>query len=193
MEQLLLLLTRIRIALRSCATQLADSQQARLLQMIADMLDEGHLDSMNQAAIFGFITYSYHPEAIVPMRKAFELRDIQRQSFLLARVVLHRCAPGMARQARRRPEDRVPPSEQFHGLEGEKGGTDAAAALLQRPDQGPPGPAPRHAVGFAGMGPAAPSSRQARNGTAVVATMAACPDMKSVGEVSSSWLGPRLA
>eukprot|EP00439_Symbiodinium_sp_Y106_P042285 s2888_g5.t1 len=50
-EQLLLLLTRIRIALRSCAAQLADSQQARLLQMIADMLDEG---------------------------KAFELRDIQR-------------------------------------------------------------------------------------------------------------------
>ncbi|CAE7555101.1 Hmcn1 [Symbiodinium pilosum] len=50
-EQLLLLLTRIRIALRNCAAQLRDDQQARLLQMIADMLDEG---------------------------KAFELRDIQR-------------------------------------------------------------------------------------------------------------------
>ena len=62
-EQLLLLLTRIRIALRSCAAQLADSQQARLLQMIADMLDEGFLDSMHQATVFGFITYSYHLES----------------------------------------------------------------------------------------------------------------------------------
>ena len=187
MEQLLLLLTRIRIALRSCAAQLADSQQARLLQMIADMLDEGHLDGMHQATIFGFITYSYHPEVVLPMRKAFELRDIQRQSFSCefgVALLCHWHGTSGSSAARRSsaPVGAVPWSRRRRRRNSRS--RSASAASRQRAAR--PGAAPCNRR-VCGDGPLGPSLHQARNGTAVVATMAACPVLKSVGEVSLVW------
>ena len=76
-----MLLTRIRIALRSCAAQLQNEQQARLLQMIADMLDEGYLAGKEFSSHQSPVCFAWPEDDLA--RKAFDLRDIQRQILAL--------------------------------------------------------------------------------------------------------------